>query len=273
MRARSILQRIRRIWITAGVSVTVLFVVWCLWAYRATPNAKAAAESDARVIVTHEDDGIMRFTLASATQRVPVGLVFFAGALVDPLAYAPLARAIATAGFPVILVPLPRRGTFGGADSPLLIEQALDAIHSDERANRWLIGGHSRGAVVAIKMASELQALGAVSLAGLVLVGTTHPRDVDLSEFRYHVTKIVGSNDGIAPLAKAEANRALLPLHTTWVRIEGGNHSQFGWYGFQPFDHRATITRDEQQQQTVNAILDALRSADELPRYVIPPKP
>jgi pimeloyl-ACP methyl ester carboxylesterase len=273
MNTRSKFQRIRRIWAVVGITVTIVFVVWSVWAYRATPNAKAAAESDSRVTVTHEEEGFMRFTLASATQRVPVGLVFFAGSLVDPVAYAPMARAIAAAGFPVILVPLPRRGAFGGADSPLLKQHTLDAIHADERANRWLIGGHSRGAVVATNFAADLQGFGAISLAGLVLVGTTHPRDIDMSGFRYPVTKIIGSNDGIAPEAKSEANRKLLPPHTTWVRIEGGNHSQFGWYGFQPFDHWATITRDEQQQQLVNAILAALREAGELPRFTIPAKP
>lgn len=269
MSTRSTWQRIRRIWVFTGIAVTVAFVAWCAVAYRATPDARAAAESDSRVTVTRED-GLMQFTLASATQRVPAGLVFFAGSLVDPVAYAPMARAIAAAGFPVILVELPRRGAFGGADSPQLMEHTLDAIHADMRANRWLIGGHSRGAVVATKLASSLQAIGAISLAGMVLVGTTHPRDIDMSGFVYPVTKIVGTNDGIAPLAKSEANRHLLPTTTTWVRIEGGNHSQFGSYGFQPLDHFATITRDEQQQQTVNAILDALRAAGELPPFVIP---
>lgn len=265
-------QRIRRIWVFTGIAVSVGFVGWCLVAYRATSDARAAAVSDARIEVSHED-GFMRFTLSSATQRVPAGLVFFAGSLVDPRAYAPMARAIAAAGFPVILMELPRRGAFGGADSPQLLAHTLDAIHADDRASRWLLGGHSRGAVVATKMADNLQRIGAMSLAGLVLVGTTHPRDIDLSGFAYPVTKIVGTNDGVAPLAKSEANRTLLPANATWVRIEGGNHSQFGYYGFQPLDHFATITRDEQQQQTVNAILDALRAAGELPRYGIPPRP
>jgi pimeloyl-ACP methyl ester carboxylesterase len=103
-----------------------------------------------------------------------------------------------------------------------------------------------------------------------LLVGTTHPRDVDLSKLKWPVTKIVGTQDGIAPLEKVEANRHLLPASTRWVRIEGGNHSQFGWYGFQPFDHFATISRDEQHAQLIREIIESLRQAGE-PRQAMRP--
>jgi hypothetical protein len=45
--------------------------------------------------------------------------------------------------------------------------------------------------------------------------------------------------------------RALTP-------IEGGNHEQMGWYTGQPNDPPATISRDEQQRQVVDATLDLL---------------
>lgn len=38
------------------------------------------------------------------------------------------------------------------------------------------------------------------------------------------------------------------------VEIEGGNHAQFGNYGVQKGDSVATITREEQQNITVEAI-------------------
>jgi hypothetical protein len=108
-------------------------------------------------------------------------------------------------------------------------------------------------------------------VAGLLLVGTTHPRDVDLSKITIPVTKIVGTKDGVAPIEKVEANRHLLPASTRWVRIEGGNHSQFGWYGFQPGDHFASISRDAQHTQLVTAIKESLRSAAELHSPTAPP--
>lgn len=265
MSPRSLWQRIRRIWILSGLTATVVFVGWCLVAYSASAEAKAAMQSDARVLVA-EQDGYVLFSPGSQQSKVPVGLLFFPGALVDPVAYAPLGRALAAAGYPVILVPLTRRGAFGGADDPNLLNIAQGAIHDDERAYRWVVGGHSRGAVVATKMVSQLQSLGAQSIAGLLLVGTTHPRDVDLSSLKWPVTKIVGTRDGIAPLARAEANRHLLPSSTRWVTIEGGNHSQFGWYGFQPLDHFASITRESQHDQMLDAIVEALREAGDPPQ-------
>jgi hypothetical protein len=53
----------------------------------------------------------------------------------------------------------------------------------------------------------------------------------------------------------------LLPPTTRWVLIEGGNHSQFGRYGFQPGDRFASVDRDRQQDLTSQAILAALQSA------------
>ena len=40
------------------------------------------------------------------------------------------------------------------------------------------------------------------------------------------------------------------------VEIEGGNHAQFGNYGPQEGDLPATISAEEQQAQTVEAITD-----------------
>jgi len=37
--------------------------------------------------------------------------------------------------------------------------------------------------------------------------------------------------------------------------IEGGNHAQFGNYGAQKGDGKASITADEQQEKTVEIIL------------------
>jgi hypothetical protein len=61
------------------------------------------------------------------------------------------------------------------------------------------------------------------------------------------------------PLASVEANRSKPPAHTRWVWIEGGNHSHFGWYGFQPGGRRATIAATTQRDLMTQAVLDALR--------------
>jgi hypothetical protein len=60
-----------------------------------------------------------------------------------------------------------------------------------------------------------------------------------------------------------DASRSLLPPDTQWTAIEGGNHAQFGWYGPQPGDNQATITREEQQAQIVAATLQLLQQLAE----------
>ncbi len=122
---------------------------------------------------------------------------------------------------------------------------------------RWVIAGHSKGGAVAARFVYD----NATDVAGLVLVGTSQPRDFDLSGTLVAVTKVLGTRDGVAEVEKSERNRSKLPASARWVLIEGGNHSQFGYYGFQPGDQKASISRDEQQRQTLAAVINALEAA------------
>jgi pimeloyl-ACP methyl ester carboxylesterase len=248
---------IRRGWITVGLTLTVAFVGWSLVAYRAAPEARAALLSDGDVAVRH-GDGFWSFLPGHGDATSRTALVFFPGALVDPVAYAPLARAAAAGGFPAYVVELPRRGTLGGADDPELDERLDRVLATLANPHRWVVAGHSRGAVVAARVASGQRR----GLAGLVLIGTTHPRDVDLSAMTQPVTKVAGTRDGLARVSAVEANRAKLPSSTHWVWIDGGNHSQFGWYGFQPGDRRATVPASEQRTSMTRAVMAMLASAD-----------
>ncbi|MDF2771913.1 MAG: alpha/beta hydrolase [Geminicoccaceae bacterium] len=256
MDRRRLWHRIRRVWITLGLSATAVFVIWSLIAYRASAEAHAATRADSVVDVRH-DDGIWYFAPRSAASTRRAGLVFFPGALVDPVAYAPIARAAAAEGFPSFIVELPRRGAFGGADSPAMWSRLRRLLHQPGMPPRWVAAGHSRGGVVASQLASDPPD----GFAGLVLIGTSHPRDVDLSKLTVPVTKLAGTHDGLASRAEVEENRGKLPASTRWVWVEGGNHSQFGWYGFQPGDKRATIDASEQRAMMIRAVVEALTAA------------
>jgi pimeloyl-ACP methyl ester carboxylesterase len=251
-------KRIRQVWITVGISATLVFVTWSLIAFRAGAEAHQALRSDPVVVVTSEA-GVWRFMPASSTSTSSrrTGLVFFPGFLVDPIAYAPLARAVAEAGFPVYLVTLPRRGAFGGAKDPELASRVNRLMQQTDIASHWVLAGHSLGAVVACDFAAR----SLPRFAGLI--GTTHPRDVSLDALAVPVTKIIGTHDGLATLAEVEENKSKLPISTNWVRIEGGNHSQFGWYGFQPLDYRATISAASQRRQMLDAVIAMLRKIAE----------
>ena len=253
MDRRQIWGYVRRVWITLGLGATFVFVVWSLIAYRASGEAQRAIQSDSAVSVRHVD-GIWSFIPRGSSLTANPALLFFPGALVSPVAYAPLVRAAATAGYPAYLLELPRRGAFGGAEDPLLAQRFERLLAQPDTPRRWVIAGHSRGAVVATQFAAAQHA----GFSGLVLIGTTHPRDVDLSSLSAPVTKVVGTRDGVARPAAVEANRAKLPSATQWIWVEGGNHSQFGWYGFQPGDRRPRVPAAVQRSTMIRAVLNAL---------------
>jgi poly(3-hydroxybutyrate) depolymerase len=119
------------------------------------------------------------------------------------------------------------------------------------------LAGHSRGAA----LAAELAGPHAAAFRGLVLIGTTHPKAQSLATLPLAVTKIYGTRDCVADTTAIQANAPLLPRTTRWVRLEGANHSQFGWYGRQLGDCDATMTRREQQAQTRAAIIGVLVAA------------
>jgi pimeloyl-ACP methyl ester carboxylesterase len=250
-------RRIRRIWAVLGSAVFVIFTAWSVIAYRASSVAHAALQSDARVQVTRTADS-WTFTPKEGRAQ-PTGLLFFPGALVSPIAYAPLARAVASAGFSATVLELPRRGAFGGADDPQLLARARAIMAAPGEQDAWVLAGHSRGAVVATQLAADHP----MGLAGLIFIGSSHPRDISLAALDIPVAKIVGTRDGLASPDEVNANRHNLPASTRWVWIEGGNHSQFGWYGFQPGDHFARVPAADQRAAMTETVLEMMRAVNE----------
>lgn len=75
--------------------------------------------------------------------------------------------------------------------------------------------------------------------------------------------------DGLVTLRQIEDSRILLSSDTMFIETEGGNHSQFGSYGFQTGDKTATISPEEQWEQIGNATVGFLDKLSEqcLARY------
>src|SRR5687767_6361610 len=95
---------------------------------------------DDAVSVRH-DDGIWHFSPRQAGRPPRTTFVFFPGALVAPIAYAPLARAVAAAGYPAHIIELPRRGAFGGAEDPALWERVDRLLSGPTAPSEWIAGG------------------------------------------------------------------------------------------------------------------------------------
>jgi dienelactone hydrolase len=237
---------IRVVWIAGGL----LFSLWLIISFQAKGVDAAILESDSKVTVEEFSTSI-RFTPVQNVQTA--GLIFYPGGMVDPDAYAPMARALAEAGYTVIIIKLPFRTAPFAALEEKVFKQTQSFITENQGVDQWILGGHSRGAAIAVRFAHQFPDL----LGGLVLMGTSHPQEAafDLSTSTFPVMKIYATNDGLASVEEVQANAIYLPEDTIWVDIDGGNHAQFGYYGMQLGDGSAEISREEQQGQVLNAIL------------------
>lgn len=188
-------------------------------------------------------------------EKHSTGVLFFCGSGVEADAYAPMLRPISERGYAIIIVKLPGRFAMLTNQKEAVLETARTLIQSRPEIRKWVVSGHSLGAALSCKFVQKYPSSG----SALLLVGTTHPKEDNLSNLKIPVTKIFGSVDGVAPIEKIEANRNLLPLSTKWIKIEGANHSQFGNYGHQLQDGSATISREAQQALVRDEIINLLK--------------
>jgi hypothetical protein len=224
--------------------------------------------------------------------RAKCGLVFFPGALVDRTAYAPVASLLSDMGVLVAVVNLePHRFVPTLHDYPLrevtmraLCDSSLSTDLGAWTVDEWAVGGHSLGGHLAIAaLSNELSStVKKVVLWGVMgYLGSSYPYVVPLREIDGVRALVVnGSNDGIIRGMSKKDNAATFEARmpprscssspdtgddtrgqTTYVTIEGGNHSGYAHYGPQTFpvlDGTRTITMHEQQQRTAEVTADFL---------------
>ncbi len=241
----------RRHWrlITSIVVVFLLVVgtagfLWLSDLVDPMPETEAAMVSSPTVSVDADD--WLTFTPAEPSDT---GFIFYPGGRVPAQAYAPPVRAIAEAGYLGVIAPMP----FGLA---VLDANAADAIiEAHPEIDRWVIGGHSLGGAMAAQYSQ-----GNDEIDGLALWAAYPPAGTDLSDSDLLVTSIYATEDGLATVDEIEASAAQLPADAGFVRIDGGNHAQFGWYGDQDGDGQATISRAAQEEQVVAATLELIEA-------------
>lgn len=224
------------------------FVVWAANPLGPEEQALDALESDE--LVSASKGEIIVFKPTDIDPET--GLIFYPGGRVDYRSYAPALREIAADGYLVVLVPAPLNLMVFAPD------KADDVISQYPHIAHWAVGGHSLGGAMAAQYAG-----GHVDkVEGLVLWASYPASNNDLSESGLKVLSIYGTLDmgGMQPF---DDSRALLPADTTWLVIEGGNHAQFGDYGFQPGDNPATISAADQQAQVVSATVEFLDALDD----------
>lgn len=239
---------VKRIIKTTWVLFGIAFTIWMFYSYQSKGDSDFYIQDDEKTTVEVTDD-FYRFKPKEDTKFV---LFFYPGAMVEPKAYIPLCRKISESNIEVYLIRMPWRLATKGYNKPKELNLFKDS------SKTYILSGHSQGAKMAAQFTFENPNL----VDKLVLIGTTHPRDISLSNSKIPILKIYGGNDGVADEKTILENRNKLPVSAVLMKIDAANHSQFGYYGYQLGDSRAGITREQQQKQTLELITDFVLNDD-----------
>ena len=172
-------------------------------------------------------------------------LIFYPGAKVEEMAYAPIMKSLAEQGVDCFLIKMPMKLAILGANK-------ADNIRAKYKYDNYYLAGHSLGGAMAANYASEHLN----DYSGLFLLAAYPTKDLTAENFP--VVFIYGDNDKVLNREKLEVGFTLVPSDYKKVEIAGGNHAQFGAYGAQDGDDTATITPEEQWKITVDTILENL---------------
>lgn len=206
--------------------------------YHAESEAIEALGSTANVSVTNSSTHIS-FEVSKSPKA---SIIFYPGALVEPESYAPLAKELASHHINTYIVKMPLNLAVLG------INKAKDILDDIPKSSATFIAGHSLGGAMAASYAGKH----ADQFDGLILLAA-YAND-DLSNTSLQVLSIYGSKDQVLNHKSYQEKWSLLPPSATEHIIEGGNHAQFGDYGFQKGDAIADISKEDQWKETAEAI-------------------
>lgn len=169
-------------------------------------------------------------------------LIFYPGAKVEYTSYLPMLVDLAGQGVDCYLVEMPLNIAFLGQNS-------ADSIMDSSNYTHYFMSGHSLGGLVASSYVNQTG-----KCDGLILFAA-HPT----KEVNKPVLSIYGSQDKVLNIKDYDGSKQLMS-NLTEVVIDGANHEQFAYYGVQEGDGVASISPENQQKQSVNAILEFINS-------------
>ncbi|MFS8131238.1 MAG: alpha/beta hydrolase [Candidatus Dojkabacteria bacterium] len=212
-----------------GVSI---FLIWTNNPYKPQTEALDSLVSTKDYIVTEGD-----FLTFQPTKDFNSGVIFYPGGGVDARAYAPLCQYLAEEQHLCVIVKMPLNLAIFG------IEKADEVRNQFQDIHYWVLAGHSLGGSMAAKYVKNH--INDSDIKGLSLLAAYS--DLDISSANILITSFRGTNDGVFSKQTWDNTRGNLPSkYSTFTEIPGGNHSQFGYYGFQAGDNEATISHEEQ---------------------------
>lgn len=183
----------------------------------------------------------------------PTSVIFYQGGLVEEKSYSSLAAKLASKGFPVYLVK-------HALNLAVTDTNKAEKLIVDENITDFVIGGHSLGGVMASRFANEIDS---DLLKGVFLLASYPDEKGRLDTLPISVLSLVGSKDGVLDNEAYQDGKTYLPDSTSYYIIEGGNHAGFGDYGHQEGDNDASISHEEQQELTVQFLVEWLNKIEE----------
>lgn len=243
--------RKRWLWLLILLPITLLAVglVWALTPLGPMLEAEESLKSTASVQVISDQWIVYK----PVSEPKNTGLIIYPGGRVDSRSYSPTAMQISSSGYYVVIVPMPLNLAVIGANEAKTVIEAFPEIQ------KWIVSGHSLGGTMAARFVNQNPDI----VDGLILMAAYPAANDDLSTIDISSLSIFSTLDGLTTLEDIDGARHLLPQDSIYVEIDGGNHAQFGWYGDQPGDNPATISRETQQDLTNEAILALLEQINE----------
>ena len=198
--------------------------------YHADDSVQASLVSRGSVTVQKIDQGYF-FDGPGEESAV----IFYPGAKIEEVAYAPMMFLLAESGADVFLVEMPFHFSLLGMNT------AGEIIHAYSY-DRWYLAGHSMGGIAA----NSYAAAHPEQVSGMIYLASYPSKPLDP---QVRLLSIYGSEDGCLDRTAYEKAKNLWPKGAEEVILEGCNHAGYANYGVQKGDGEATISAEEQQKK------------------------
>lgn len=225
------------------ISSVLLITITCLIIYLNTyyhsDNVDNYLVSNEEVIVKKINEGYFFDGKGN-----DIALIFYPGAKVEYISYAPLMNKLASNGIDTFLIEMPFNIAF-------FDKNKAGKIINKYNYDNWYLSGHSLGGVVISLYAIN----NSNNIDGLILLASYPTKKIPDN---IKLLSIIGKDDGVLNLNKYNSSKKYFPTNTTELFIDG-NHSNFGNYGMQKKDKQSSITKNEQQDETINEIIKFIK--------------
>ena len=173
-------------------------------------------------------------------------IIFYPGAKVEEIAYAPLMLNLAENGIDTYIVKMPFNLALFG-------KKKADKVIKEYSYKSYYMAGHSLGGA----MASSYTATTNNDIKALILLASYSTKKIPDG---VKVLSIYGSNDGVLNIKKYNKYKKNIESNLEEHIIQGANHANFGNYGNQKKDKNADISKEQQQEITSHYITEFINN-------------